>query len=751
MAMEKSYEPARVEGKWYQVWEESGAFTAGQRKDAEPYTIVIPLPNVTGSLHIGHALDNTIQDILIRFERLRGRDCLWQVGLDHAGIATQMVVERQLDEEGTKRTDMGRDEFVERVWKWKEESGGIIMGQLRRLGASCDWSRERFTMDDGFARAVLKKFVDLYKEGLIYKDKRLVNWDPKLVTAISDLEVEQREIDSFYWHLKYPLADNPKKFIIVATTRPETMLGDTAVAVHPKDPRYKKLVGKMVAHPLTGRQIPIIADDWADPEVGSGAVKITPAHDFNDFNVGKKHDLPKINIFDDHAVCNENTPEAYQGLDRFAARKQVVADLEALGFLDKIEPKKIMAPFGDRSNVLIEPWLTDQWYVDAKTLAKPAIAAVEEGVTKIVPKNWEKTYFEWMRNIEPWCISRQLWWGHRIPAWYAGDGSVFVAESEEEAQKQAGKGVALTRDEDVLDTWFSSAMWPFATMGWPEETPELARYYPGSVLVTGFDILFFWVARMMMDGLHFMDKVPFDTVYLHGLVRDEAGAKMSKSRGNAIDPLDFVDKYGADALRFTLAIMETQGRDIKLSESRVQGYRNFATKLWNAARFCEMNDALDATGFNPKAAKGTVNQWIIGETRACAERVTKALEGFQFNVASDAIYHFTWGIFCDWYLELSKPVLFGEDEKAKAETRKTAGWVLENILTLLHPFMPFVTEELWHASPAKREGDLILGSWPDAKAMPAYKAAGEDINWLIDIVTGIRSSRQELGVPAGAK
>jgi len=751
MAMEKSYDPSTIEGKWYQTWEKSGAFKAGQRPEAEPYTIVIPLPNVTGSLHIGHALDNTIQDILIRFERLRGRDCLWQVGLDHAGIATQMVVERQLGEEGTKRTDIGRDEFVERVWKWKEESGGIIMGQLRRLGASCDWSRERFTMDDGFAKAVLKKFVDLYKEGLIYKDKRLVNWDPKLVTAISDLEVEQREIDSFYWHLKYPLADNPGKFIIVATTRPETMLGDTAVAVHPKDPRYKKLVGKMIAHPLTGRQIPIIADDWADPEVGSGAVKITPAHDFNDFNIGKKHNLEKINIFDDHAVCNENTPEEFQGLDRFDARKKVVADLEALGLVDKIEPKKIMAPFGDRSNVLIEPWLTDQWYVDAKTLAGPAIKAVEEGVTKIVPKTWEKTYFEWMRNIEPWCISRQLWWGHRIPAWYAEDGSIFVAESEEEAQAEAGKGVKLSRDEDVLDTWFSSAMWPFGTMGWPKETPELARYYPGSVLVTGFDILFFWVARMMMDGLHFMDKVPFDTVYLHGLVRDEAGAKMSKSRGNAIDPLDFIDKYGADALRFTLAIMETQGRDIKLSESRVQGYRNFATKLWNAARFCEMNDALDAIGFDPKAAKGTVNQWIIGETKVCVEKVTKALEGFQFNVASDAIYHFTWGIFCDWYLELSKPVLFGEDEKAKAETRKTAGWVLENILTLLHPFMPFVTEELWHATPARREGDLILGSWPDAKAMPAYKTAGEDINWLIDVVTGIRSSRQELGVPAGAK
>ncbi|MCH8323332.1 MAG: valine--tRNA ligase, partial [Proteobacteria bacterium] len=512
MALDKTYDPSGIEGKWYKHWESSGAFRCGQRKGAEPYTIVIPLPNVTGSLHIGHALNNTIQDALIRFERLRGKDALWQVGLDHAGIATQMVVERQLDEEGVKRRDLGREKFVERVWRWKDQSGGLIFNQLRRLGASCDWSRERFTMDQGFVKAVRKKFVDLYNEGLIYKDKRLVNWDPKLLTAISDLEVEQREIDGFYWHLKYPLKDNPKKFIVVATTRPETMLGDAAVAVHPKDPRYKKLVGKMVAHPLTGREIPIIADQWADPEQGSGAVKITPAHDFNDFEVGKRHDLPMINILDQHGVINQNAPKAYQGLDRFEARKKVVADLEALGLVDKIEPKKIMAPFGDRSNVLIEPWLTDQWYVDAKTLAQPAIKAVEDGRTKIVPKTWEKTYFEWMRNIQPWCISRQLWWGHRIPAWYAEDGTFFVAESEAEAQKLAGKGVKLTQDEDVLDTWFSSAMWPFATLGWPDETPELKRYYPNSVLVTAFDILFFWVARMMMDGLHFMGEAPFHTV-----------------------------------------------------------------------------------------------------------------------------------------------------------------------------------------------------------------------------------------------
>ncbi|MHA1544525.1 MAG: valine--tRNA ligase, partial [Alphaproteobacteria bacterium] len=639
MALEKTYEPARVEGKWYETWEKSGAFRAGQRPDAEPFTICIPLPNVTGSLHIGHALNNTIQDALIRYQRLKGKDCLWQVGLDHAGIATQMVVERQLDAEGLKRNDMGREAFLERVWKWKQESGGLIFTQLRRLGASCDWARERFTMDEGYVKAVRKKFVDYYKEGLIYKDKRLVNWDPKLLTAISDLEVEQREVDSFYWHLKYPLKSNPKKFIVVATTRPETMLGDTAVAVHPKDPRYKKLIGKMIAHPLTGRDIPIIADNLADPEQGSGAVKITPAHDFNDFEVGKRHDLEKINILDQHGAINENAPKAYQGLDRFEARKKVVEDLEALGLMDKIEPKVISAPFGDRSNVLIEPWLTDQWYVDAETLAKPAIKAVEDGRTKIVPKTWEKTYFEWMRNIQPWCISRQLWWGHRIPAWYDEDGKFYVAETEAEAQKLAGAGVKLTQDEDVLDTWFSSAMWPFVTQGWPGETSDLKRYYPGSVLVTAFDILFFWVARMMMDGLHIMKEVPFHTAYIHGLVRDEAGAKMSKSKGNVVDPLEFIDKYGADALRFTMAVMETQGRDIKLSESRVAGYRNFATKLWNAARFAEMNGAVDAAGFDSGAAKNTVNQWIIDETRACVEKVTGALDGYHFNEAADAIYH----------------------------------------------------------------------------------------------------------------
>ncbi|MEE8205953.1 MAG: valine--tRNA ligase, partial [Nitrospinaceae bacterium] len=750
MSLDKTYDPSAIEGKWYRHWESSGAFLCGQRKDAEPYTIVIPLPNVTGSLHIGHALNNTIQDALIRFERLRGKDALWQIGLDHAGIATQMVVERQLDGEGIKRRDLGREKFLERVWQWKEKSGGLIFTQLKRLGASCDWPRERFTMDDGFVKAVRKKFIDLYNEGLIYKDKRLVNWDPKLLTAISDLEVEQREIDGFYWHFRYPLKDTPKKFIVVVTTRPETMLGDTAVAVHPKDPRYHKLVGKMIAHPLTGRDIPIIADNWADPETGSGAVKITPAHDFNDFEVGKRHDLPKINILDQHGAINENAPKAYQGLDRFEARKKVVTDLDALGLLEKIEPKKIMAPFGDRSGVVIEPWLTDQWYVDAETLAKPAIKAVEDGRTKIVPKTWEKTYFEWMRNIQPWCISRQLWWGHRIPAWYAEDGTFFVAETKEEAGKLAGEGVKLTQDEDVLDTWFSSAMWPFATLGWPGKTSELARYYPNSVLVTAFDILFFWVARMMMDGLQIMGEVPFHTVYIHGLVRDEAGQKMSKSRGNVVDPLEFIDKYGADALRFTLAVMETQGRDIKLSESRVQGYRNFATKLWNAARFCEMNGAVDATGFDPRGAANTVNQWIIGETKACAEKVTKSLEAYRFNEATGAIYHFTWGTFCDWYLELIKSVLAGNDQTAKVETQKTAAWVLDNILLLLHPFMPFITEELWNAFGVKRDADLILSTWPIAKNIPEHKQASEKINWIIRLITNIRSTRADLNVPPKA-
>ena len=755
MAMDKTYAPGGIETKWYEHWENSGAFKCGKREGAEPYTIVMPPPNVTGSLHMGHALDNTLQDVLIRFERLRGKDVLWQPGCDHAGIATQMVVERQLDAQGLHRRDMGREEFLERVWQWKEESGGTITGQLRRLGASCDWSKERFTMDEGFNAAVMKKFVKLHKDGLLYKAKRLVNWDPKLKTAISDLEVEQREVDGSFWHFRYPL-DDGSGFIEIATTRPETMLGDTAIAVHPDDERYKHLVGKMVKLPLVDRLIPIVADDYADPEQGSGAVKITPAHDFNDFEVGKRNALDVINVLDMHACINENSPEKYQGMDRFEARKAIVADLDAGGFLVKVEPHKHMVPYGDRGGVVIEPWLTDQWYVDAETLAKKAIKAVETGKTKFIPKNWEKTYYEWMRNIQPWCVSRQIWWGHQIPAWYTEDSKhCFVEETEEEAKAAAfeelGEDVILKRDNDVLDTWFSSAMWPFATQGWPEKTDALAKYYPNATLVTGFDIIFFWVARMMMDGIYFMDEVPFKNVYIHALVRDEHGAKMSKSKGNVINPLEYIDRFGADALRFTLTSMEAQGRDIKLAESRVEGYRNFATKLWNASRFCEMNgiggsDSIDA----PKASLA-VNKWIIGEVAKAAKGVTNALDNFRFNEASDTIYHFTWGTFCDWYVELIKPVFFGEDEDAKLETQKVAGWALDQILVLLHPFMPFITEELWHGLKNDRAGDLIDASWPTVDASDVDEAAVADVNWLIATVTDVRSARSEANVPAGAK
>ncbi|MCK5041571.1 MAG: valine--tRNA ligase [Sphingomonadales bacterium] len=758
MTMEKTYSPDDIETRWYSHWEQSGAFKCGKRPDAEPYTIVIPPPNVTGSLHMGHALDNTLQDILIRYERLKGKDCLWQVGLDHAGIATQMVVERQLDEEGIKRTDLGREKFLERVWKWKAESGGTIIGQLKRLGASCDWERERFTMDDGFHAAVMKKFVTLYNDNLLYKDQRLVNWDPKLKTAISDLEVEQKEVDGHFWHFKYPVEGMEDTYLTVATTRPETMLGDTGVAVHPDDERFKHLVGKNIILPLVGRKIPIVADTWADPEQGSGAVKITPAHDFNDFEVGKRCDLEMINILDEHAHLNDNVPEKYRGLERYVARKQVVADLDALGLLEKVEPHKHTVPVGDRGGVPIEPWLTIQWYVDAETLAKPAIAAIENGDTKFIPKNWEKTYFEWMRNIQPWCVSRQLWWGHRIPAWYAADGTMFVAETEAEAYAQAkeklGADVVLTQDEDVLDTWFSSALWPFGTMGWPEDNPDVARYYPNATLVTGFDIIFFWVARMMMDGLYFMGEVPFKNVYIHALVRDEKGAKMSKSKGNVIDPLDYIERFGADALRFTLAAMEAQGRDIKLSESRVEGYRNFGTKLWNATRFAEMYECVSAdkapVEFDASELKLTINKWIVGEVKKTADKLTSSLDNFRFNDSAAAIYHFTWGTFCDWYVELVKPILQGDDADAKAEVQATMAFTLDNILTMLHPFMPFITEELWHAT-AKRDEDLILSAWPDLSGVKSDQAAVDEVNWLINTISEVRSVRAELNVPAGAK
>jgi valyl-tRNA synthetase len=788
MTIDKTYQPSEVEGRIYRTWEQAGAFRAGrpERAGAKPYSIVIPPPNVTGSLHMGHALNNTLQDILCRFERMRGKDVLWQPGTDHAGIATQMVVERQLMERQEKsRREMGREAFLKRVWEWKAESGGTIVNQLKRLGASCDWSRERFTMDEGLSRAVVKVFVELYRAGLIYKDKRLVNWDPKLLTAISDLEVIQVETKGHLWHLRYPIEgkpfnpDDPSTFIVVATTRPETMLGDTAVAVHPDDERYRKLVGKNAILPLVGRKIPIIADEISDPEKGSGAVKITPAHDFNDFEVGKRHNLPQVNIFStdaklqlkDNADFVAGVPKsadldatlAMHGTDRFAARKAVLARLEEKGLIEKIEPQSHVVPHGDRSNVVIEPFLTDQWYVDAKELAKPAIAAVRQGKTKFIPKNWEKTYFDWMENIQPWCISRQLWWGHQIPAWYGPDGKVFVATAEAEAQGEAdthyGKKIALKRDEDVLDTWFSSALWPFSTLGWPDKTKELARYYPTSALVTGFDIIFFWVARMMMMGLHFMPKerpgapvedvVPFHDVYIHALVRDASGAKMSKSKGNVIDPLALIDEYGADALRFTLAAMAAQGRDIKLSTQRVEGYRNFATKLWNAARFAEMNGCATVTAFDPKSAKETLNRWIAHETTKAVNEVTAAIEAYRFNDAAAAAYRFVWNIYCDWYLELAKPLLAGPDGAAKSETQAMVAWGRDEILKLLQPFMPFITEELWAVTSqrAGREALLALSSWPSLSGLLDEKAEGE-IGWVIDLVTAIRSVRAEMNITA---
>jgi len=779
--LDKTFNPQEAEARLYDLWEESGAFRAGAggrvEEGAQPYCIVIPPPNVTGSLHMGHALNNTLQDVLIRFERMRGKDVLWQPGLDHAGIATQMIVERQLEGEGNiRRRDMGREAFIERIWKWKGESGGTIIGQLRRLGASCDWSRERFTLDDGLSKAVLKVFVELYREGLIYRDKRLVNWHPELQTAVSDLEVENIEVKGHFWHFRYPLADgvtyewplfdedgNPagsetRDYIVVATTRPETMLGDTGVAVNPEDERYKPLIGKFVELPLVGRRIPIVADEHADPEQGSGAVKITPAHDFNDFEVGKRQGLEQINILDPDGKLNGEVPEPYRGLDRFKARKKVVEDIEALGLLDRIEDKTVMVPHDEKSKmVVIEPYLTDQWYVDAATLARPAIEAVERGETVFVPKNWEKTYFEWMRNIQPWCISRQLWWGHRIPAWYGPDGHVFVAYSDDEAAAEAerhyGKAVDLTRDEDVLDTWFSSGLWPFSTLGWPDETPELKRYYKTDVLVTAFDIIFFWVARMMMMGMHFMKEVPFHTVYIHAIVRDEKGQKMSKTKGNVVDPLQLIDEYGADALRFTLAAMAAQGRDIKLATSRVEGYRNFGTKLWNAARFCEMNECVRVEGFDPAQVKETVNKWIVGEAARSAAEITTAIEAYRFNDAAGAAYRFVWNVFCDWYLEFIKPLLMGDDEAAKAETRATAAWALDQILLVLHPFMPFVTEELWQRTGEqgpKRETMLVTAPWPVMTGLDD-PASDREMDWVIRFISGIRSVRAEMNVPAGAK
>ena len=779
--LEKTYDAGSTEPRIEKQWEENGVFKAGagSKPGAEAFSIVIPPPNVTGSLHMGHALNNTIQDIMVRFERMRGKNVLWQPGMDHAGIATQMVVERQLAQrKEPTRQEMGREKCVERVWQWREESGGKIAHQLRRLGASCDWSRERFTMDEGLSRAVLEVFVTLYKEGLIYKDKRLVNWDPKLLTAISDLEVEQKEVKGHLWHFRYPLEgkvfnpDDPDTFIVVATTRPETMLGDTGIAVNPKDERYKALIGHHAILPFVGRKLEIVGDDYADPEAGTGAVKITPAHDFNDFEVGRRHNLRIINIMTENAKIflrdNEDflkdleetetlqkLVEAFDRLDRFDARQKIVEMMEEGGYLAGIEDHTHMVPHGDRGGVPIEPLLTDQWYVNAKKLAKPAIYAVKTVKAVIIPKNWEKTYFNWMENIEPWCISRQLWWGHQIPAWYGPDGKVFVEKSAEEAQKSAdeyyGKTVELRRDEDVLDTWFSSALWPFSTLGWPDKTKELETYYPTSVVVTGFDILFFWVARMMMMGLHFMHDVPFHNIYMHALVRDKNGAKMSKSKGNVIDPLDLMDEYGADALRFTLAIMAAQGRDVKLDPARIAGYRNFGTKLWNATRFAEMNGVAYDRSFKPETVKLSLNRWILTELSKTIEAVTSGIETYRFNDAAAAVYRFIWNTLCDWYLELLKPIFQGEDESEKKEAQACVAWVLEQVYKILHPFMPYMTEELWALTATdkhKRTTMLALASWPDINFRD--EKAAEDINWLIDVVGGIRSARAEMNVPAGA-
>ncbi|MEL6370036.1 MAG: valine--tRNA ligase [Pseudomonadota bacterium] len=836
--LEKIFDPQSAEPRLYVAWEKAGAFRPDVNPDGAPYTIVIPPPNVTGSLHMGHALNNTLQDVLCRFERMRGRAVLWQPGTDHAGIATQMVVERQLNERQQKRTDFSRDEFIQKVWEWRHESGGAIINQLKRLGASCDWSRERFTMgdngepDDQMVRAVMKVFVDLYNGGLIYRAKRLVNWDPHFQTAISDLEVENKDVPGHMWHFKYPLAGGEtyeyvekdedgnetlretRDYISIATTRPETMLGDGAVAVHPKDERYAPIVGKLCEIPVGPKEhrrlIPIITDDYPDPEFGSGAVKITGAHDFNDYQVAKRGDIPMYRLMDwkgalrndgqpyaeeaqkaqallsETGTPDENyvdainlVPDEYRGLDRFEARKRVVADIDADGLMIMVEDKKIMQPFGDRSGVVIEPMLTDQWFADAKTLAEPAIKAVEEGKTRFVPENWTKTYYQWMRNIEPWCISRQLWWGHRIPAWYGPDGHIYVAESEEEATKMAiakytqegysleeindmrrhehGAAPLLHQDEDVLDTWFSSGLWPFSTLGWPDASEGegdkanlVNKHYPTTVLVTAFDIIFFWVARMMMQGIHFMKDVPFHDVYIHALVLDEKGQKMSKSKGNVIDPLGLIDKYGADPLRFTLAAMAAQGRNIRLSEQRIEGYRNFSTKLWNAARFVEMNECAVDPDFDPSKANETLNKWIIHELRACVAETTEALEGYRFNDAAGAIYRFTWNTFCDWHLEFAKPILQGTDGPAKAETRAATAFVLDEILKLLHPFMPYITEELWGAR-ADRDAHLIVTSWPTAAGLPLSEEAAAEMNSVIDLITEIRSVRQTVDLPAGEK
>jgi len=746
------YDPSESERRIYNTWESEGFFKPTGVGD-ERFSIVMPPPNVTGSLHMGHALNTTLQDILVRYQRMKGKDVLWQPGTDHAGIATQMVVERNLAaESGLDRKSLGRETFIEEIWKWKEKSGGAITEQLRRLGASCDWSRERFTMDDGLSEAVVKVFVDLYNDGLIYKDKRLVNWDPGLKTAISDLEVIQKEIEGNLWYIKYPFEEDSKNSIIIATTRPETMFGDTAIAVHPDDERYKKLIGKKIIIPVVNRVIPIIEDEYADPEQGSGAVKITPAHDFNDFEVGKRNNLEMISILDINGDLNDNTPKEWQGLDRFEARELLLEKLEDDGYLVRAEPYLNSVPHGDRSNVIIEPYLTDQWYVDAKTLAKPAIENVKNGETKFIPENWSKTYFEWMNNIQPWCISRQLWWGHRIPAWYTDEGEVIVAKSEDEAKiiaKEKYGNDKISRDEDVLDTWFSSALWPFSTLDWPNDVNDLDRFYPTSLLITGFDIIFFWVARMMMMGLYFQKKIPFSEVYIHALVRDESGQKMSKSKGNVVDPIELIDQYGADSLRFTLASMASQGRDIKMSKSRVEGYRNFGTKLWNASRFCEINDCSKYQKVDLENLKCILTNWILGEIIKTDKKINLYLDEYKFNEASNEIYHFIWHIFCDWYLELIKPYFESSDSQNLKEIKDVTAFALKFILTKLHPFMPFITEELWE-NLGYKEKPLILSEWD--LNLPEKEDVNLSLNTslLIEIISSVRSIRSELNIPSKA-
>lgn len=746
------YDPSESERRIYNTWESEGFFKPTGVGD-ERFSIVMPPPNVTGSLHMGHALNTTLQDILVRYQRMKGKDVLWQPGTDHAGIATQMVVERNLAaESGLDRKSLGRETFIEEIWKWKEKSGGAITEQLRRLGASCDWSRERFTMDDGLSEAVVKVFVDLYNDGLIYKDKRLVNWDPGLKTAISDLEVIQKEIEGNLWYIKYPFEEDSKNSIIIATTRPETMFGDTAIAVHPDDERYKKLIGKKIIIPVVNRVIPIIEDEYADPEQGSGAVKITPAHDFNDFEVGKRNNLEMISILDINGDLNDNTPKEWQGLDRFEARELLLEKLEDDGYLVRAEPYLNSVPHGDRSNVIIEPYLTDQWYVDAKTLAKPAIENVKNGETKFIPENWSKTYFEWMNNIQPWCISRQLWWGHRIPAWYTDEGEVIVAKSEDEAKiiaKEKYGNDKISRDEDVLDTWFSSALWPFSTLDWPNDVNDLDRFYPTSLLITGFDIIFFWVARMMMMGLYFQKKIPFSEVYIHALVRDESGQKMSKSKGNVVDPIELIDQYGADSLRFTLASMASQGRDIKMSQSRVEGYRNFGTKLWNASRFCEINDCSKYQKVDLENLKCILTNWILGEIIKTDKKINLYLDEYKFNEASNEIYHFIWHIFCDWYLELIKPYFESSDSQNLKEIKDVTAFALKFILIKLHPFMPFITEELWE-NLGYKEKPLILSEWD--LNLPEKEDVNLSLNTslLIEIISSVRSIRSELNIPSKA-